>query len=39
MLLGKIEHAEDGRSARQLLRQLADVYESGLGDLRARSRR
>ena len=34
MLLGRIEHAGDGPDRAQLLRQLAEVYETGVGDLR-----
>lgn len=33
VLLGKIEHAGDGPDRAVLLRQLAEVYEGGLGDL------
>ena len=34
VLLGRIEHAGDGPDRAVLLRQLAEVYEQGLGDLR-----
>ena len=34
VLLGRIEHAGDGPDRATLLRQLAEVYEQGLGDLR-----
>jgi tetratricopeptide (TPR) repeat protein len=34
VLLGRIEHAGDGPDRARLLRQLAEVYEQGLGDLR-----
>ncbi len=34
VLLGRIEHAGDGPDRAHLLRQLAEVYETGLGDLR-----
>jgi len=34
VLLGRIEHAGDGPDRAQLLRQLAEVYETGVGDLR-----
>ena len=34
VLLGRIEHIGDGRPRAELLRQLAEVYELGLGDLR-----
>src|SRR6185295_2389275 len=34
VLLGRIEHAGDGSPRAELLRQLAEVYELGLGDLR-----
>ncbi len=34
VLLGRIEHAGDGLNRALLLRQLAEVYEVGLGDLR-----
>lgn len=33
VLLGRIEHAGDGPDRAQLLRQLAEVYETGVGDL------
>ena len=33
ILLGRIEHAGDGPDRAQLLRQLAEVYETGVGDL------
>jgi golgin subfamily B member 1 len=33
VLLGRIEHAGDGPDRAVLLRQLAEVYETGLGDL------
>lgn len=33
VLLGKIEHAGDGPDRAQLLVQMAEVYETGLGDL------
>jgi golgin subfamily B member 1 len=33
VLLGKIEHAGDGPDRAVLLRQLAEAYEGGLGDL------
>ncbi|HEY4179352.1 MAG TPA: tetratricopeptide repeat protein [Kofleriaceae bacterium] len=33
VLLGKIEHAGDGPDRAQLLRGMASVYETGLGDL------
>ncbi len=34
VLLGRIEHTGDGPDRAVLLRQLAEVYETGLGDLR-----
>src|SRR5205814_2114168 len=34
VLLGRIEHAGDGPDRAHLLRQLAEVYETGVGDLR-----
>ncbi|MBS1119325.1 MAG: Tetratricopeptide 2 repeat protein [Deltaproteobacteria bacterium] len=34
VLLGRIEHAGDGLNRAMLLRQLAEVYEVGRGDLR-----
>jgi tetratricopeptide (TPR) repeat protein len=34
VLLGRIEHAGDGKPRAELLRQLAEVYELGIGDLR-----
>ena len=34
VLLGRIEHSGDGPDRAQLLRQLAEVYETGVGDLR-----
>jgi tetratricopeptide (TPR) repeat protein len=34
VVLGRIEHAGDGAPRAQLLRQLAEVYEQGVGDLR-----
>ncbi|HEU0034569.1 MAG TPA: SIR2 family protein [Kofleriaceae bacterium] len=34
VMLGRIEHAGDGPNRALLLRQLAEVYELGLGDLR-----
>jgi tetratricopeptide (TPR) repeat protein len=34
VLLGRIEHAGDGPNRALILRQLAEVYEVGLGDLR-----
>lgn len=34
VLLGRIEHAGDGPDRAQLLVQLAEVYETGVGDLR-----
>jgi len=34
VVLGKIEHAGDGPDRAVLLRQLAEIYEGGLGDLR-----
>ncbi len=33
VLLGRVEHAGDGPDRAQLLRQLGEVYETGLGDL------
>ena len=33
VLLGRIEHAGDGKPRAELLRQMAEVYELGLGDL------
>ena len=33
VVLGRIDHAGDGPDRGQLLRQLAEVYETGLGDL------
>ncbi len=34
VLLGRVELAEDGRPRAELLRQLAEVYENGAGDLK-----
>lgn len=34
VLLGRIEHSGDGPDRATLLRQLAEVYETGVGDLR-----
>lgn len=33
VLLGRIEHAGDGPDRAKLLRQMAEVYENGVGDL------
>src|SRR5439155_14543034 len=33
VLLGRIEHAGDGPDRARLLCQLAEVYETGIGDL------
>ena len=34
VLLGRIEHAGDGKPRAELLRQMAEVYELGLGDMK-----
>jgi len=34
VLLGRVELAEDGKPRAELLRQLAEVYENGAGDLK-----